>query len=79
MPDDTHELFNLAEVIQKISDKVLKDLDLENLTSSLTTNVKNLGHLGTIAEALAANVIAQHGTDEEKKMVVKRLKERFFS
>ena len=77
--DDKHDLFNLAEVIQKIADKVLQDLDLENLTSSLTTNVKNLGHLGTIAEALAANVIAQHGTDEDKKLVVKRLKAKQFA
>jgi hypothetical protein len=76
---DKHELFNLADVIQKIADRVLQDLNLEELTSNITSNIKNLGHLGTIAEALAANVIAQHGTDDDKKLVVKRLKDRFFS
>jgi hypothetical protein len=67
--------FNLADVIQKIADKAFQQLNLEKLAS----NVDNLGHLRTIADALAAQVIVQHGTDEDRKRVVERLKQRFFS
>jgi hypothetical protein len=71
-----HDLFNLdlAGVIQKIADKAFQQLNLEELAS----NVENLGHLRTIADALAAQVIAQHGTDEDRKKVVERLKQSFF-
>ena len=71
----TTDLINLADVIKKIADDAMSKLDLENIT----TNVKNLGHLGTIAEALAARVVAEHGTEADRKMVVDKLKQRFFS
>lgn len=72
-----HDLFdlNLGQVIQNIADKVLRDIDLEKLAS----NVEHLGHLRSIADALAAQVIVQHGTDEDRKRVVERLKQRFFN
>ena len=74
---DHHDLFdlNLADVIQKIADKAFQQLNLEELAS----HVENLGHLRHIADALAAQIIVQHGTDEDRKRVVERLKQRFFS
>ena len=69
------DLSGIAEAIRHIGDAVIGRIDFDGLTS----NVKNLAHLRTIADALMAQVIAQHGTDDDRKQVVHRLKERFFS
>ncbi len=77
--DDKFDLFNLAEVLQKIVDSVIGNIDLDSLTSNVESSVKNLTHLRTIGDALTAQVIAQHGTDDDRKKVVERLKKSFFS
>ena len=69
------DLSGIADAIRHIADKVVDGIDFD----SVTDNVKNLGHLKSIADALAAQVIAQHGTEEDRKRVVHKLKERFFS
>ena len=73
-PHTPLDLSGLAEVIKHIADNVIGKIDFDGLIS----NVENLGHLRGISEALAAQVIAQHGTDDDRKMVVHKLKERFF-
>ncbi len=69
--------------------KTPPDGDVARAITELATQVENLedlaDHMATLAAAVgalsdntAASIIAQHGTDEDRKRVVEQLKSWFF-